>query len=147
MWDLITKEKRVSWASSIIVHTWGFHLKGPVYVSMLKPFSVVTAAVYGVLSISEGCSQVFISHSFACICLIFYICFTLYRFDLWFLHALNLSVSNCSALGATILSIDFMVQYGGKNKRKRNEWRLWPGLCFKVNYQKRSSFNSELLRE
>ena len=39
---------------SSVVHTWGLHLKGPVYVSIFKPLSIVIAAAMGVLFLGEA---------------------------------------------------------------------------------------------
>ncbi|XP_015879186.3 WAT1-related protein At5g40240-like isoform X4 [Ziziphus jujuba] len=39
---------------SSVVHTWGLHLKGPVYVSIFKPFSVVIAAAMGVVFLGDS---------------------------------------------------------------------------------------------
>ena len=38
---------------SCVVHTWGLHLKGPVYVSIFKPFAVVIAACMGVAFLGD----------------------------------------------------------------------------------------------
>ncbi|CAJ1782047.1 unnamed protein product [Sphenostylis stenocarpa] len=39
---------------SSLVHTWGLHLKGPVYISIFKPLSIVVAAVCSVLFLGEA---------------------------------------------------------------------------------------------
>ncbi|KAF4390646.1 hypothetical protein G4B88_015536 [Cannabis sativa] len=39
---------------SAAVHTWGLLLKGPVYVSIFKPFSIVIAAVMGVIFLGDA---------------------------------------------------------------------------------------------
>ncbi|TKY63257.1 WAT1-related protein [Spatholobus suberectus] len=39
---------------STIVHTWGLHLKGPVYVSMFKPLSIAIAAAMSVIFLGEA---------------------------------------------------------------------------------------------
>jgi drug/metabolite transporter (DMT)-like permease len=39
---------------SSVVHTWGLHLKGPVYVSIFKPLSIVIAAALGVLFLGDA---------------------------------------------------------------------------------------------
>ncbi|KAF3444688.1 hypothetical protein FNV43_RR14381 [Rhamnella rubrinervis] len=39
---------------STAVHTWGLHLKGPLYVSIFKPFSVVIAAAMGAIFLGDA---------------------------------------------------------------------------------------------
>lgn len=39
---------------SSLVHTWGIHLKGPVYVSIFKPLSIVVAAVSSVIFLGDA---------------------------------------------------------------------------------------------
>ncbi|XP_050271324.1 WAT1-related protein At5g40230-like [Quercus robur] len=39
---------------STIVHTWGLHLKGPVYVSIFKPLSIAIAAAMGVIFLGDA---------------------------------------------------------------------------------------------
>ncbi|QCE10733.1 WAT1-related protein [Vigna unguiculata] len=39
---------------SSLVHTWGIHLKGPVYVSIFKPLSIVVAAVSSVVFLGDA---------------------------------------------------------------------------------------------
>jgi len=39
---------------SSLVHTWGIHLKGPVYVSIFKPLSIVVAAVSSAVFLGEA---------------------------------------------------------------------------------------------
>lgn len=36
-----------------VVHSWGLHLKGPVYVAIFKPLSVAIAAIMGVLFLAD----------------------------------------------------------------------------------------------
>ncbi|EPS67540.1 hypothetical protein M569_07237, partial [Genlisea aurea] len=36
-----------------IVHTWAIHLRGPVYVAMFKPLSIVIAAFMGVVFLGD----------------------------------------------------------------------------------------------
>ncbi|KAF3965967.1 hypothetical protein CMV_009900 [Castanea mollissima] len=37
-----------------VIHTWCLHLKGPVYVSIFKPFSIVIAAAMGVIFLGDA---------------------------------------------------------------------------------------------
>ncbi|PON47434.1 WAT1-related protein [Parasponia andersonii] len=39
---------------SAAVHTWGLHLKGPVYVTIFRPISIVIAAVMGVILLGDA---------------------------------------------------------------------------------------------
>ena len=39
---------------STVVHTWGLHLKGPVYVSIFKPLSIAIAAAMGVIFLGDA---------------------------------------------------------------------------------------------
>jgi len=39
---------------SSLVHTWGIHLKGPVYVSIFKPLSIVVAAVSSAVFLGDA---------------------------------------------------------------------------------------------
>jgi len=39
---------------SAVVHTWGLHLKGPVYISIFKPLSIVIAAAMGVIFLGDA---------------------------------------------------------------------------------------------
>ncbi|KAL3526441.1 hypothetical protein ACH5RR_011097 [Cinchona calisaya] len=39
---------------SITVHTWGLHVKGPVYVAMFKPLSIALAAVLGFIFLGDN---------------------------------------------------------------------------------------------
>ncbi|KAL2240494.1 WAT1-related protein At5g40240-like [Sesamum indicum] len=41
-------------AFSTIVHIWGLHVKGPVYVAMFKPLSIAIAAILGVVSLGDN---------------------------------------------------------------------------------------------
>ncbi|KAM5581585.1 hypothetical protein ABKV19_010701 [Rosa sericea] len=41
---------------SILVHIWGLHLKGPVYISSFKPLSIAIAAAFGVIFLGDGLS-------------------------------------------------------------------------------------------
>ncbi|XP_024031405.1 WAT1-related protein At5g40230 [Morus notabilis] len=38
---------------STLLHTWGLHLKGPLYISIFKPFSVAIAAFVGVIFLGD----------------------------------------------------------------------------------------------
>ncbi|GMN42468.1 hypothetical protein TIFTF001_011676 [Ficus carica] len=38
---------------SSLLHTWGLHLKGPLYISIFKPFSIVVAAAFGVIFLGD----------------------------------------------------------------------------------------------
>lgn len=38
---------------SILVHIWGQHLKGPVYISSFKPLSIAIAAASGVIFLGD----------------------------------------------------------------------------------------------
>ncbi|PON52051.1 WAT1-related protein [Trema orientale] len=38
------------------VHTWGLHLKGPLYVSLFKPFSIAIAAAFGFIFLADALS-------------------------------------------------------------------------------------------
>ncbi|GMY13437.1 WAT1-related protein At5g40230-like isoform X2 [Fagus crenata] len=37
-----------------VIHTWGLHLKGPVYVSIFKPLSIVIAGAMGVVFLGDA---------------------------------------------------------------------------------------------
>ncbi|KAI3452399.1 hypothetical protein Pfo_009064 [Paulownia fortunei] len=37
----------------IMIHTWGLHVKGPVYVALFKPLSIAIAAIFGVLFLGD----------------------------------------------------------------------------------------------
>ncbi|KAH1054425.1 hypothetical protein GLYMA_08G339700v4 [Glycine max] len=39
---------------SSLVHTWGLHLKGPVYISIFKPLSIVVAAALSVIFLGDA---------------------------------------------------------------------------------------------
>ena len=39
---------------SAVVHTWGLRLKGPVYISIFKPLSIVIAAAMGVIFLGDA---------------------------------------------------------------------------------------------
>ncbi|KAL3629244.1 hypothetical protein CASFOL_026466 [Castilleja foliolosa] len=39
---------------SIMVHTWGLHVKGPVYVALFRPLSIAIAAILGVLFLGDN---------------------------------------------------------------------------------------------
>uniref|UniRef100_A0A2N9I7E0 WAT1-related protein n=1 Tax=Fagus sylvatica TaxID=28930 RepID=A0A2N9I7E0_FAGSY len=41
-------------AFSNIVHTWGLHLKGPLYISMFRPLSIAIAAAIGVIFLGDA---------------------------------------------------------------------------------------------
>ncbi|KAK6155169.1 hypothetical protein DH2020_009417 [Rehmannia glutinosa] len=41
-------------AFSTIVHTWGLHVKGPVYVALFKPLSIAIAAILGVIFLGDN---------------------------------------------------------------------------------------------
>ncbi|KAI3452400.1 hypothetical protein Pfo_009065 [Paulownia fortunei] len=38
---------------AIMIHTWGLHVKGPVYVALFKPLSIAIAAISGVLFLGD----------------------------------------------------------------------------------------------
>ncbi|KAH9742072.1 WAT1-related protein [Citrus sinensis] len=38
---------------STLVHTWGLHLKGPVYIAIFKPLSIAIAAIMGVVFLGD----------------------------------------------------------------------------------------------
>lgn len=38
----------------ISVHTWGLHVKGPVYVALFRPLSIAIAAVMGVIFLGDA---------------------------------------------------------------------------------------------
>ncbi|GMN19401.1 hypothetical protein TIFTF001_039794 [Ficus carica] len=38
---------------SSLLHTWGLHLKGTLYISIFKPFSIVVAAAFGVIFLGD----------------------------------------------------------------------------------------------
>lgn len=38
---------------STFVHTWGLHLKGPVYISMFKPLSIAIAVAMGAIFLGD----------------------------------------------------------------------------------------------
>ncbi|CAA0828494.1 WAT1-related protein [Striga hermonthica] len=38
---------------SIMVHTWGLHVKGPVYVALFRPLSIAIAAILGVIFLGD----------------------------------------------------------------------------------------------
>ncbi|KAK7274457.1 hypothetical protein RIF29_15547 [Crotalaria pallida] len=42
---------------SSLVHTWGLHLKGPLYVSIFKPLSIVIAATLSIIFLGEALYQ------------------------------------------------------------------------------------------
>ena len=37
----------------VLVHTWGLHIKGPVYVALFKPLSIAIAAVMGFIFLGD----------------------------------------------------------------------------------------------
>ncbi|ESQ46979.1 hypothetical protein EUTSA_v10027804mg [Eutrema salsugineum] len=37
----------------IVIHTWGLHLKGPVYISLFKPLSIVIAVIMGAMFLGD----------------------------------------------------------------------------------------------
>jgi drug/metabolite transporter (DMT)-like permease len=37
-----------------VIHTWGLHLKGPVYISLFKPLSIVIAVAMGVMFLGDA---------------------------------------------------------------------------------------------
>ncbi|EXC31602.1 hypothetical protein L484_008398 [Morus notabilis] len=37
-----------------LVHTWGVHLKGPLYIAIFKPFSIAIAAAFGVIFLGDA---------------------------------------------------------------------------------------------
>lgn len=37
-----------------VIHTWGLHLKGPVYISLFKPLSIVIAVAMGVIFLGDA---------------------------------------------------------------------------------------------
>ena len=41
-------------AFSNIVHTWGLHLKGPLYISIFRPLSIAIAAAIGVIFLGDA---------------------------------------------------------------------------------------------
>lgn len=38
----------------VIVHTWGLHVKGPVYVALFRPLSIAIAAIMGVIFLGDN---------------------------------------------------------------------------------------------
>ncbi|ESQ46981.1 hypothetical protein EUTSA_v10027960mg [Eutrema salsugineum] len=36
-----------------VIHTWGLHLKGPVYISLFKPLSIVIAVIMGAMFLGD----------------------------------------------------------------------------------------------
>ncbi|GER29465.1 nodulin MtN21 /EamA-like transporter family protein [Striga asiatica] len=41
------------WSIFIMVHTWGLHVKGPVYVALFRPLSIAIAAILGVIFLGD----------------------------------------------------------------------------------------------
>ncbi|GFQ04376.1 wat1-related protein at5g40240 [Phtheirospermum japonicum] len=41
---------------SVMVHTWGLHVKGPVYVALFRPLSIAIAAILGVIFLGDDLS-------------------------------------------------------------------------------------------
>lgn len=37
-----------------LIHTWGVHLKGPLYIAIFKPFSIAIAAAFGVIFLGDA---------------------------------------------------------------------------------------------
>ena len=37
-----------------LVHTWGLHIKGPVYVALFKPLSIAIAAVFTAIFLGDA---------------------------------------------------------------------------------------------
>jgi len=37
-----------------VIHTWGLHLKGPVYVSLFKPLSIAIAVIMGAIFLGDA---------------------------------------------------------------------------------------------
>jgi len=37
-----------------VAHTWGLHLKGPVYISIFRPLSIAIAAAMGVIFLGDA---------------------------------------------------------------------------------------------
>jgi hypothetical protein len=118
---------------SSLVHTWGLHVKGPVYISLFKPLSIAIAASFSAIFLGDP--LYFGTYGFR-----------LLNFSLNFNYSRNFESINktnvfvlftillcafltytfqfsnvCSVVGAVIISIGFYAVLWGKSKEESNE--------------------------